>query len=240
MLQSWFPKMALSFNVPAWSLSVEMFFYLIFPFLFNKFYFKTSFNKLLVIVLVLWILTQIITHIVLNIDVFSFFLFQKSDLFYHPIFHLNSFLIGNVLGIYLINKKEVKKNYDLHIIITVLLLFLALKFNNFFNFQNGLLAVFFVPFIYFMACNTGLITKLFNNKKAIILGEISFSIYILQYAIWEWFSNYRLEKLLNLNRHSDFSILFFIRLVILILISYLIYVYIENPLRNKLKSLKNN
>ena len=41
MIQSWIPGYALSFNGPGWSLAVEMFFYLSFPFLFNRFYTNT-------------------------------------------------------------------------------------------------------------------------------------------------------------------------------------------------------
>jgi peptidoglycan/LPS O-acetylase OafA/YrhL len=37
-LQSWIPKDALTLNFPGWSLSVEMFFYLLFPFLLPLFY----------------------------------------------------------------------------------------------------------------------------------------------------------------------------------------------------------
>ena len=36
--QAWIPSKAMSFNTPAWSITVEWFFYLCFPFLFNRFY----------------------------------------------------------------------------------------------------------------------------------------------------------------------------------------------------------
>ena len=40
MLQSWIHNKALTLNYPGWSLSVELFFYLTFPLLFNYFYSK--------------------------------------------------------------------------------------------------------------------------------------------------------------------------------------------------------
>ena len=36
LIQAWIPKFASDFNFPGWSLSVEVFFYLIFPFFINK------------------------------------------------------------------------------------------------------------------------------------------------------------------------------------------------------------
>lgn len=46
VIQAWIPGDALSFNPPGWSLSVELFFYAIFPLLFNKLYSKKDVKKL--------------------------------------------------------------------------------------------------------------------------------------------------------------------------------------------------
>lgn len=47
LLQSWIPERAMSLNFPSWSLSVELLFYVTFPFLFNYVYRTNSFPKLL-------------------------------------------------------------------------------------------------------------------------------------------------------------------------------------------------
>ena len=44
MLQAWVPGKALTVNFPGWSLSVELFFYISFPILFNYFY-KDGYRK---------------------------------------------------------------------------------------------------------------------------------------------------------------------------------------------------
>lgn len=44
-IQAWVPTKVLSINYPGWSISVEMFFYICFPFLFNKIYTKIPRSK---------------------------------------------------------------------------------------------------------------------------------------------------------------------------------------------------
>ena len=44
--QAWIPAKAMSFNTPAWSITVEWFFYLCFPFLFNRFYKRPNLKML--------------------------------------------------------------------------------------------------------------------------------------------------------------------------------------------------
>ena len=67
MVQSWIPGYALSFNGPGWSLAVEMFFYLSFPLLFNHFYKKYSYTKLIVPILIFFIGSQIALHFMRDI-----------------------------------------------------------------------------------------------------------------------------------------------------------------------------
>ena len=47
LMQSWIPQHSLSMNVPSWSVSTEMFFYICFPFLFNFFINSNSASSLL-------------------------------------------------------------------------------------------------------------------------------------------------------------------------------------------------
>lgn len=236
MIQSWIPGQVLTINPPGWSLSVEFLFYAIFPLIFKIFLKSSNFKKNVITVILFWILSQFLFQ--------TFFLLfggneqgiMRNILLYNPLMHLNEFLIGNLAGYFFVKKAQNKKsNYDFLILLTVGLVFLALKFPLGLNFHNGLLAVLFIPLIVLISLNNGFITKLFQKKLFVFLGEISFGIYILQFPVYSLISAFRINKYLHLN---DPTIVFFLRFVILIILSSVTYIYIEKPLQDKIRAKK--
>ncbi|WP_166921714.1 acyltransferase family protein [Flavobacterium poyangense] len=232
MLQAWIPGKALSFNFPAWSLSVEVLFYLIFPFVFNRMYKKISLKRLSVYIVLFWVLTQIVTNILYLYFGESNSAHVKDFIFYYPLLHLHQFLVGNLAGLFFIKYlHNRRRNYDLLILVVVGLVILALKFPLGFNLQSAS-ALLFVPLIILISLNAGLITQLFQKRIFVFLGEISFGVYILQYPVCFFVSNYRIKKYLHI---EDLTIVLLIRLSILILVSSMTYIYLEKPILNKLK-----
>jgi peptidoglycan/LPS O-acetylase OafA/YrhL len=229
MLQSWIPGKALSYNFPGWSISVEFFFYVLFPLLFNYLYRKFSWKQLLIPILTIWAISQIAFHYLLYSP------FYKGDpsvshqfLFYFPPMHLSQFLIGNLAGLFFMKySKYGQRNFDIPIVLLVTAMLLVLKYPFGMNFHNGLLAVFAIPFIVLLAFNNGLITKIFNKPPLIYLGEISYSMYILQLPVFLLLKNYDL---------GSPTLAFFIKLSVLILLSSLSYTYVEAPMRQKIKA----
>ena len=65
MIQSWIPEKALSINYAGWSLSVELFFYMLFPFLFS-FFTKKRMKTSFIIIVSFWLFSQIIFLLNLN------------------------------------------------------------------------------------------------------------------------------------------------------------------------------
>jgi peptidoglycan/LPS O-acetylase OafA/YrhL len=236
MIQAWVPGKALLFNIPGWSLSVELFFYMTFPLLFNYIYSKFNYLKLIFPIIIFWVGSQILFHFLINQNYLLDLSFSKIDLLYFPLMHVNSFLIGNLAGLYFVNKKVSPQNFDFEILGVVLLIILALKFPIGLNFHNGFLALLFAPLILLIAINNGKITALFKSKICIFLGEISFGIYIFQFVVWQWISDYRLNLYFGLDKIKDGNLTFFLRLIILIGMSSLSYIYLEIPIRNKIKN----
>ncbi len=238
MIQSWFPGKAMTLNFPGWSLSVELFFYSVFPLLLNAVYSKLKWQINALWIIVFWIVSQIVVHRVsqgtLGIPGFS-----VSDLSYHPILHLNEFLVGNITGLLFLNKlKSYNRNYLPAIVGLFVLLIIALKFSHGYNLHNGLLCVIFAPLILLMTLSNDKITHFFSRKPFVFLGEISFGVYILQFPVWKFFADHKMELYLGLDPRLDFTRSFLIRLMILLVLATISYLFFEKPLRTRIQKLR--
>lgn len=236
MVQSWIPQKALTMNFPGWSLSVEMFFYILFPFLMNRIYSKQKLKINAIWIILFWLISQIIFHLIVY-KTLKISNYTTRDMFYFPLMHFNEFLIGNLTGLFFLKKlKNHQKNYLPIILVIILSLIFLLRFPIGLNFHNGLFALIFVPLILLISSSNDKITTMFSKRMFVFLGEISFGIYILQVPIWVIFSDYKMEKYFELNKELDFTSSFIIRLLILIVTSTLSYLYLEKPIRNLIKN----
>ncbi len=240
MLQSWVPGKALSINYTGWSLSVELFFYIMFPILLNSLYSKKSLKKITIWIILFFVISQILYHLIIN-GVLELTYYKIRDIYYFPLMHFNEFLIGNLTGLFFIKRlKNNQRNYKFLILFTIFILILLLRFPTIFNYHNGFLSIIYAPMIILISLSNDKFTKFISRKFFIFLGEISFGIYILQVPIWVILSDYRMDKYLGLNKEHDFTTSFLIRTLILILVSALSYLFFEKPIRNKIKLHLNN
>ncbi|UPQ74907.1 acyltransferase family protein [Chryseobacterium nepalense] len=228
-IQSWIPGKALILNFPGWSISVEFLFYLIFPWLYNYLYSKGN-KSIWIIAVLIWIGTQVFSNLYINSPAYKGPHTESHEFsHYFPLWHINEFLIGNIAGLLFVkNRKE--KNYDLAVVVFFIAIILSLIFIPL-NFHNGLMAVFFVPVIYLISCNNGIITKVFALKPLEFLGEISYAIYIIHIPVlyivrsvlWDYF------------QISENNTLFWIYMPVLMVVSAGFYQFIEKPMRDYLR-----
>ncbi|WP_264512800.1 acyltransferase family protein [Flavobacterium sp. N1719] len=231
MLQSWMPGWVMRYNFPGWSVSVEMLFYFLFPLLFNYGYSKPNYRKAIFIGIVLfWVFSQLFFHYMIQHPYYKGeFTPSHELLFYHPLFHLNEFLVGNLAGLWFLRQGDSsRKNYDWIVLSLVVLIALALKYPMGMNYHNGLFAVLLVPLILFISLNTGRITQWFLHPKLVYLGEISYGVYIYQLPVFYYLKPMPIDNQL---------LAFGIKLAVLLLLSMVSYRFIEIPLRNKIKKI---
>ncbi len=239
LLQSWIPSYPITLNTPGWSLSVEAFFYFCFPFLLLLIY-KYGTKSLTVFAVLLWVATQVILMTAINSETYA----PKTDLhdlvYYYPIMHLNSFIMGLLVGVYY--KKSASRmrtsNNTVLLVFSFVLIFALIwsrpYLENLFNyklaFTNGLLAPAFLFFIVLLAKNTGKISKIFSHAWLILLGEASYSLYILQKPVHGLY-----DKIIVPRVSLPETTHFYIFLIALIITSILSYLFFEKPLRELIR-----
>lgn len=184
LLQSWIGKTSLNF--PGWSLSVELFFYLCFPFFIFWFSRKRSF-RLAILGLLLFLIGQLLYFYIANKFPLNSRLRLAFD--YFPLLNISTFAIGGITGILwvrhqaqLTGKLWLSKliAYGLACI-GFLLIIRLLDFNNLHH--NGLLSLVYSCFLIGFSLPSAF-TRVLGNKYFVYLGDISYSIYILQYPVW--------------------------------------------------------
>ena len=221
-VQTWTWSSFPGYNYPDWSISVEFFFYFIFPFLMKKF--VTLSTKLIIwIVFLFWLTTQSLYNL---IDFDSQKIFEDF-----PLFHLSSFVFGVFGGIlfFRYNSLLMKLNFTKLFISILSISILLISVHFVFDIKEniGLYAPIFLMLIFVLVIDRTFFSTLFSNKIADYLGEISFSIYIFQYPV------YILSKIIagkfQVNINSIFFLFSFVSL--LIVISMFTHKFIEKKIR---------
>ncbi|WP_020560277.1 acyltransferase family protein [Thiofilum flexile] len=254
MLQAWVPGgYPLSYNSPGWSLSVEAFFYLTFP-LWLIWAQKRHFASLVLFAILFWVFTQFLQFGLLNnilntqlgLPLYEARVFMQSHdqtpplhdfIYYNPFMHLSTFVMGFVVGVYF--RRGYWHGFSVSTNTTVMLLSALLAALLILGqaqleqwsgvkiaYNNGLIAPFFITFIVCLALDKTLISRVFSLPILVLLGEASYSLYILQRPV------YGVYKQVTASFLPEGSTLhFYIFAAILTLLAILSYRYFETPIR---------
>ena len=190
MVQSWVVRAVNFFNVPAWTLSVETFFYLCFPFLILRLR-PSSARKALLATGFFWILALAVPLFCLarypipSLDeastaVGSLFVFNVRRL---PLLMLPQFAAGISLGWLFLRFPPTAGTGAVLATVGALATGAALLAGNHLPFlllHNGLLLPLFAMLLVGL-CQDNWLTRLLSNSVLVLLGEASFSLYLFHF-----------------------------------------------------------
>jgi peptidoglycan/LPS O-acetylase OafA/YrhL len=238
LYQAWIPDFALSFNIAAWSLSVEVFFYLILPLLL-LWAMQRPARQVIWVAIGFWIISQIV-HVFLMTRLGPDF---GNFLAYFPPFHLNAFVLGLAGGIwYLTYSSRVQVRPTLNLIglcaaLGAVLLLLGLRaylptFPRSLSLDVGLLAPLFLIIVLTLALDNSYLSQGLSHPWLVLLGDASYALYILHVPI-RWL----FQDLVALTGQiMEFGVIFSIYLPLLILLCIFVFKYIERPVRDWLRT----
>jgi peptidoglycan/LPS O-acetylase OafA/YrhL len=233
LLQAWYPPVSFSWNGPAWSLSVELFFYALFPLLMLK---SVAFSRGKFLI---FASGAVVATAALRLHISSLVGSDSVDweyfILYFPLFHLPSFVFGMALGrIYLFGQKPSPAAHRRFFLFGAAALALLLGYRGALPpwlLTDALLVPLYGTVIFGAARMEGYLRTALTLPALVLLGEASYSIYILHTAVvfwWHWIAH----KLFVISLPETTEILIVFGLVISLSIWAL--VYFERPLRRRI------
>jgi len=241
LLQSWVPNAALAWNAPAWSLSVEAFFYVVFPLLVG-WLLRTRRNTLAWVALASWLVSFALStgywllkpDGVAHTDDQFLNLVWLNALKFNPLARLPEFVLGMCLG-FLFLRKAVDRKWATPLLLGGVVTFLAIAMVSpqipYPILHDSALAPAFAAIIFGLALRPEWITFL-EVRPLVLLGDASYTLYLLHSLILGvYFSPF------GQLRHISFWGIA-IGLSIPIVVSLLVYRWIEEPARRWLRPKK--
>ncbi len=228
-LHAWNPGTCLEINYPGWSISVEMFLYLLFPvviFLFRKMKMKTIW----IWVIAVWIASAGL-HIFMEFKLYNPDSIAPGEfILYFPLWHLNSFLFGIGTGVLIKNSRDLlleKSLLPFGIFTTgLVLMLLILGTENFIrpHIHNGLLSPLYLMLTLGLALDKTVFSRIIGRPELVFLGDISYGIYIMQFPVYLLFT-----KVLEIE--SVNGKYFYIYFIVLVVVCSITYYLIEKQFR---------
>lgn len=228
MLQTWnpvHPEFFYVWNLTAWTLSMELFFYLLFPFLLPPLQrmSRRTLKAILSLTLLLIVFGHTMTH---SIEPLS-----RRLLIPMPLFRLPEFVVGMILGLLFLRPRKRRRSsmWTYASLIGILAVLLGCR-----DRWVSLVVIPYAVLIYDLAATNSKVARLLGSNTCVLLGAASYAIYLLQVPVRSWV-HLALTGNWNLNvNHSGMDSL--LSPPVLIGMSILAFRFWEEPARKWLRN----
>jgi len=232
LLQSWTPWSAWYWNFPAWSLSVEMFFYLTFPVI-VPWTGRLNRRQCAGLLTFFWLAAIAVPSVFVALHSSTSeppFSKLQQAIEVTPLMRLPEFICGVLLGrLYALDSRRGRRIGGTLAVAGIAAIAVVLSFSDVIPrplLANGLMAPLFGLVIFGLAQGRGIIAAVLSAPFLVLLGEASYGIYILQYPMASIFG-------VENNVYTPVRTACFV--FCLIAASILCFRYIESPLRGRLR-----
>ncbi|NOK20483.1 acyltransferase family protein [Corallococcus carmarthensis] len=244
MLQSWVPKLALYWNPPSWSVSVEAFFYAVFPALAGRLerFRGARMTAALVGVWILGLLPPVL-YLVLRPDGPGPLSVATGGtwmavLKFNPLVRLPEFLLGVLLGLVFVRERaaaasRAPRSGAVMALAGAALLLLGFSQGAWIPYplmHNALLAPASALLVYGLARGGGPLGLVLARPWLVHLGGASYALYLLQYPVSE--GVHWMERFVDLTSPTRFLA---VLLVVLVPASVAVHRWVETPWRSRVK-----
>jgi peptidoglycan/LPS O-acetylase OafA/YrhL len=232
LVQSFIPSKQyyLSFNSVSWSISAELFYYLLFPLLI------VIINKR----------TKTIIALTISLPLLTLYLFpanldSKWFLYIFPFFRIFDFIIGIIIFSVFLKFRNISINSFKITFIessSLLLLFIFYWHRTSFCIESRWSLYYWIPMVFIIltfALQKGFISRVLSHKWLVYLGEISFSFYMIHQLVIKamWAIN------LKTNLFTSGTTIILVTFILSLLLSILSFEYFEKPINEKIRSIIN-
>lgn len=252
MIHAWIPLSSyfFSFNGPSWSISTEFFFYLMFPLLIWRWE-QSWLIKFIVSVILLIAIIGFCNMFELHLRGSVIDMPFASFLYINPLGRLFEFVLGMTIA-QLYRKGISKISFSIHtatmlegisLLLVVVSLYYTKTWLNMFPswigtagktwFNGSGTSIFFGLLIMAMAMEKGYFSKILVHPILVLLGEISYAVYLMHKIIFDKLAGQRFASFFT-GFPAPAICKFIVSLTVLLIASYLVWHLIEKPSRKYL------